>query len=111
MLPGVPSPRGVQGPGGHHPPELALAQRLLQHQAAPGELELLIHLQLRDVTSWQLSEWVVGRTWGKLYKINYLLPRETLLRRISYIYITYIVLDLYFFYLKFKMMHRRLREC
>ena len=44
-LPGVASARCIQSFTRHDPPELPLAQRLLQHQAPPGELKLLINLR------------------------------------------------------------------
>ena len=53
MLPGVAAAGDVEGAGGHDPPELALAQRVVQQQPGARELEPRIHLP-------QDTEWSVG---------------------------------------------------
>ena len=60
--PGVASARRVQSSASQHAAKLALAQRLLEHQAPPGELKLLINLK-----HGQLSKRGVAETSVKLF--------------------------------------------
>ena len=66
VLPGVARARGVQGPPRHDPPELALAQGLLQHQALPGELKLLINLEIRFLSALRQNRMSIIRVGGEL---------------------------------------------
>ena len=53
VLPGVAAAGDVEGAGGHDPPELSLAERVVQHQPGARELEPRVHLP-------QDREWSVG---------------------------------------------------
>ena len=66
LLPCVAAAGDVEGAGGHDPPELSLAERVVQHQPGARELEPRVHLP-------QDREWSVecGRTPASLLIIKF----------------------------------------